>query len=85
MRTLTIIALLVASASAYAQTPPSPATAPTATAPASAEAKPAPQCWHADESKFFDVGTKTSISGVNVECKATSDGKAAQWVGSGKH
>jgi hypothetical protein len=51
----------------------------------SAEKKAAPQCWSGDHSKFFDAGTKTAISGVNVECKATSDGKAAQWVGGGKH
>jgi hypothetical protein len=49
-----------------------------------AAAKKAPQCWSGDHSKFFNLGEKTSIAGVSVECKPTSDGKAAQWVGA-KH
>lgn len=57
-------------------------------APAKAEAasvaRKAPQCWNGDAGKFQDVGIKTSISGVAVECKSTSDGKAAQWMGA-KH
>jgi hypothetical protein len=53
----------------------------TTSAPAT---KKAPQCWSGDHSKFFDVGSKVAISGVNVECKPTSDGKAAQWMGA-KH
>ena len=49
-----------------------------------AEAKKAPQCWSGDHNKFFNVGEKTEISGVNVECMATADGKNAQWMGT-KH
>jgi hypothetical protein len=56
----------------------------TAAAPAPAAQKKAPQCWSGDAGKFFDVGVKQSISGVAVECKLTSDGKAASWVGA-KH
>jgi len=41
----------------------------------------APQCWSGDHGKFFDVGAKTSISGVEVSCEKTSDGKNAQWMG----
>jgi hypothetical protein len=54
-----------------------------APAPAAVEKK-GPQCWSGDHSKFFDVGSKTTIAGVSVECKPTSDGKAAQWMGA-KH
>ena len=56
-----------------------------AEAPKPAEAKPAeakkPQCWSGDHNKFFDLGEKAEISGVKVECKATTDGKNAQWMG----
>jgi len=56
-----------------------------AEAPKTAETKPAeaakPQCWSSDHNKFFDVGAKTEISGVKVECKATASGKNAQWTG----
>ena len=84
MRILTTLGL-IATLTACSSTQPQPTPAPTPTAPASAEHKAAPQCWSGDHSKFFDAGTKTAISGVNVECKATSDGKAASWVGGGKH
>ena len=47
--------------------------------PASAE-KAGPQCWSGDHNKFFNVGDKATISDVRVECKPTSDGKAAQWM-----
>jgi outer membrane biogenesis lipoprotein LolB len=49
-----------------------------------ADAKPAakaPQCWSGDHGRFFDVGATTSISGVEVACEKTSDGKNAQWMG----
>ena len=69
------VALLTACAS---QTP-EPAKASTASV-----AQKVPQCWNGDVSAFQDVGMKTSISGVAVECKPTSDGKSAQWVGA-KH
>lgn len=54
-----------------------PAVAPT-TVPAAAKA---PQCWSGDHGRFFDVGAKTTISGVDVSCEKTSDGKNAQWMG----
>ena len=49
-----------------------------------ADARPAaksPQCWSGDHNKFFDAGAKTTISGVEVTCEKTSDGKNAQWMG----
>ncbi len=79
MRTLFIVAaatLLTACASQ------STAPAPSAAAPAAE--KKAPQCWNGDAAAFQAVGTKATISGVAVECKPTSDGKAAQWM-SAKH
>lgn len=51
-----------------------------AEAPAVPAAK-APQCWSGDHGRFFDVGAKTAISGVEVSCEKTSDGKNAQWMG----
>ena len=59
------------------------------TAPAAQTATPAaiakaPQCYNGDTGKFVDVGTVASISGVNVSCEKTADGKAAQWM-SKKH
>lgn len=55
------------------------------TAPATQAAAPAaakmPQCYNGDAGKFVDVGTSASISGVNVTCEKTSDGKGAQWMG----
>jgi hypothetical protein len=57
------------------------------TAPAEKSAgvtKTGPQCWSGDHDKFFNVGDKTTLAGVSVECKPTSDGKAAQWMGN-KH
>ena len=53
-------------------------TAAPAAAPAAAKA---PQCYSGDHGKFMDIGTKTSISGVDVVCQATADGKGAQWTG----
>jgi hypothetical protein len=61
-----------------------PEAAKPAAAPAVAAAPvavKAPQCWSGDQGKFLDVGTKTTISGVAVECLATTDGKNAQWMG----
>lgn len=78
MRTIVALAVTLALSACATQNPP-PAAAPVA---APVAEKKAPQCWSGDHSKFFDVGYKTSISGVNVECKPTSDGKAAQWMGS---
>lgn len=78
MRYLIIaVAVSLLSACASQSAPPAAASAPAAE-------KKAPQCWNGDAGKFENVGTKTSISGVMVECKTTSDGKAAQWMGA-KH
>ncbi len=77
MRSLFVIAAATLLTACASQTP-----APAAAAPAAA--KKAPQCWNGDTSAFQDVGTKTTVSGVAVECKPTSDGKAAQWMGA-KH
>jgi len=57
-----------------------PEAAKPAAAPAAAATK-APQCYSGDHGKFFDVGAKIEISGLAVECLATSDGKNAQWMG----
>lgn len=78
MRSLFILAAAIMLAACATQ---EKASAPAAAAPA---AKKAPQCWNGDMAKFQDVGTKAQISGVAVECKLTSDGKAAQWMGA-KH
>lgn len=86
MRSLFIAAVsaltLAACASqAPAPTPaPAPAPAKPAAAPAPAPAK-APQCYSSDHGKFFDVGSRAAISGVDVVCQPTSDGKGAQWMG----
>lgn len=75
------VATLFLTACASQATPPAkPAAAP---APAAAAAPKAPQCWNGDAGKFEAVGVKAKISGVDVTCKATSDGKNAQWMGAG--
>lgn len=68
------VAALFLSACASQATPP---------APAAAAAAKAPQCWNGDAGKFEALGVKTRISGVEVVCKPTSDGKNAQWLGAG--
>lgn len=73
---LAITAAVVLSACAAQTTAPADKSASTA--------KTGPQCWSGDHSKFFNVGDKTTLAGVSVECKPTSDGKAAQWMGN-KH
>jgi len=42
----------------------------------------APKCYSGDHGRFFNVEEATTISGVAVTCKPTSDGKAASWMGS---
>jgi hypothetical protein len=42
---------------------------------------PPPQCYSGDHGKYFDLGAKTSISGLEVICEKTADGKKAQWMG----
>lgn len=78
MRSLIVItaAVVLSACASQGATPEKAAATPAA--------KKAPQCWSGDAGKFFDVGAKQSISGVAVECKLTSDGKAAAWVGA-KH
>lgn len=52
-----------------------------APAPAQPVAAKVPQCWNGDAGQFMNAGTKASISGVEVTCEKTSDGKSAQWMG----
>lgn len=59
------------------------ATAPNTGTPATPTAAKAPQCWNGDAGVFQDMGSKATISGIAVTCKATSDGKNAQWMGGG--
>lgn len=42
--------------------------------------QPAPQCYNGDDSKFYKVGDKATISDVAVVCEATADKKNAQWM-----
>lgn len=83
MRTLLVIAAALALSACATQTP-APAPAASTPTPAPAAEKKAPQCWNGDLGKFQEVGAKATISGVAVECKVTSDGKSAQWMGA-KH
>lgn len=79
MRTFFIAATALALAACATQEPAKPAPAtPAATTPAAAKA---PQCYSSDHGKFFNLGEKTKISGVEVSCEATSDGKNGQWMG----
>lgn len=61
----------------------SESSAPPQTQPAEAQ-KPAPRCFNGDDGKFYPVGQKAVVSGVEVACTATSDGKSGQWMGA-KH
>ena len=72
------IALGLTACAGQATAPAQPAATP---APAAAAAPKAPQCWNGDAGKFMDVGVVTKISGVEVTCEKTSDGKNAQWMG----
>jgi len=83
MRTFLATSAIALGLTACAGQTPAPAQ-PAAPAPAAAAAPKAPQCWNGDAGAFMDVGTKTAISGVNVVCEKTSDGKSAQWMGA-KH
>ncbi|WP_153132577.1 hypothetical protein [Dechloromonas hortensis] len=74
MRSLILAAATALTLTACASQAPAPQAAAT-------PAKPAPQCYSGDHGKFFDVGAKAAISGVDVVCEKTSDGKAAQWMG----
>ncbi len=70
--------LLVTSAALFLSACASQATAP---AEAPKPAVKVPQCYSSDHGKFFDAGSKATISGVEVVCEKTSDGKNAQWMG----
>ena len=75
--------LLSALLAACASHEPQPAAKPAASAKSETTVK-APQCWSGDDGKFFDVGQKAKVAGIEVVCTATADGKNAQWMG-GKH
>lgn len=82
MRTFLATSAIALGLSACASQAPAPAPAPApAAAVAPAPAVKAPQCWNGDAGKFMDVGAKAAISGVEVVCEKTSDGKNAQWMG----
>ena len=80
MNPVKLLTALFLSACASQATPPAQSAA---AAPAVAAAPKAAQCWNGDSGKFEAVGVKTRISGVEVVCKPTSDGKNAQWMGAG--
>ncbi|MBN9423986.1 MAG: hypothetical protein BGO63_18355 [Candidatus Accumulibacter sp. 66-26] len=44
------------------------------------QATQVPQCYNGDDSKFYKVGEKATISGVALICEATADKKNAQWM-----
>ncbi|MBI2308021.1 MAG: hypothetical protein HYU78_12045 [Rhodocyclales bacterium] len=69
---VTAAALVLAACASQEPTP-----APQAAAPAAK----VPQCWSGDHGKFFNVGERANISGVDVVCEKTSDGKNGQWMG----
>jgi hypothetical protein len=86
MRIPTLLALsaaLALSACATQEAAPAKpaAAAPAPAAVAAAPAAKAPQCWNGDTGAFMDLGAHATISGVEVVCQKTSDGKNAQWMG----
>jgi len=88
MRIPTLLALsaaLALSACATQEAAPAKpaAAAPAPAAVAAAPAAKAPQCWNGDTGAFMDLGAHATISGVEVVCQKTSDGKNAQWMGAG--
>jgi len=84
MRSLLVVCSSLAFLSACMSTPetkaemPSPSASVGAAAKAEAPAK-GPQCYSGDAGNFFNVGEQSSISGIQVSCDATSDGKGASW------
>lgn len=74
------IALGLTACASQTTTPAQP-TATVTPAAATAATPKAAQCWNGDAGKFIDIGVKTAISGVEVVCEKTSDGKSAQWMG----
>ena len=39
-----------------------------------------PQSYNGDDSKFYKIGEKATISAVHLVCEATADKKNAQWM-----
>lgn len=64
---------------------PAPAPAAAAPAPVATVAKKIPQCYSADAGKFFAVGEKANVSGIDVVCATNSDGTAGQWASGAGH
>jgi hypothetical protein len=86
MRTLFVAAIALALSACATQEAAKSAAAPApATTTVAAPAAKAPQCYSGDHGKFFNIGDKATISGVNVTCEKTSDGKNGQWMGAKKH
>lgn len=83
MRSLFAVSLAALFLTACASQSTAPAPSAATPAPAAATAPKAPQCWNGDSGQFEAIGVKTRISGVEVVCKPTSDGKNAQWLGTG--
>lgn len=80
MRSLFFVAVSALTLAACASQAPAPAPVQPAVAATPTPAK-APQCYSGDHGKFFDIGARTAISGVDVVCQPSSDGKSAQWMG----
>lgn len=80
MRTFLATSAIALGLTACASQSPAPAQPAAKPAPAAATQK-APQCWNGDAGAFMDVGVVAKISGVDVVCEKTSDGKNAQWMG----
>lgn len=85
MRIVLIAASLLALSACATQEAAKPAATPAPATSTAAPAAKAPQCYSGDHGKFFNVGEKATISGVNVTCEKTSDGKNGQWMGAKKH
>lgn len=86
MRTFVIAATVLTLSACASQEAAKPAAAPApAATTAAAPAPKAPQCYSGDHGKFFNVGEKATISGVNVSCEKTADGKNGQWMSAKKH
>ncbi|MBK7422236.1 MAG: hypothetical protein IPJ48_03565 [Propionivibrio sp.] len=83
MRSLLITLSSLALLAACASTPePKAEMKPAVKAEAKAEEpKKVPQCYSGDAGRFFNVGEKAIVSGVEVNCVATADGKNGQWMG----
>jgi len=83
MRSLFLVAVSALTLAACASQAPAPAPVKPAAPAAAAAPAPAkaPQCYSGDHGKFFDIGARTAISGVDVVCQPSSDGKSAQWMG----